>query len=934
MGMRKLMVGTTRIGLDDARCASCVSDQVVVTSPLLETKFHLPRRRRGLVARSRLSDRLSRGGESALTLVSAPAGFGKTTLLTEWLAAQPAEGHSAAWLSLDPRDNDPELFWTYLIAALQTVAPEVGASALSLLQGSPATIEEVLATLLNDLPVISNDVVVVLDDYHVIEAHEVHEGMVFLLEHLPPRVRLVIASRADPPLPLARLRARGELVEIRAADLRFTPDEAAAYLNDMMGLELTAPDVAALEARTEGWIAALQLAALSMQGRDDVAGFIAGFSGDDRYIVDYLVGEVLQRQPEPVRTFLLETSILGRLTGSLCNAVTGQVDGRAMLEALDRGNLFLVPLDDRRLWYRYHHLFADVLRARLMDEHPTLVSELHRRASDWYEQNGERPEAFRHAMAGGDFERAADLVELAIPAMSQARQEATMRGWLDALPEEVFAVRPVLSIGYVGVLMQSGEVGGVDARLRDAERWLDTIAAGRDGPDAPKTDMVVVDEALLDRLPAQIAVYRAALARTAGDVEGTITYAQRAFDLLGADDHLGRGGAAGLLALAQWTGGHLDAAHRSWSDAKASLEMAGHFADTLGCALALADIAIAKGRLREAMATYERGLDVATGSGAVVLRGAADMHVGMSELFRERNDLDAAMHHLETSRELGEHLGLPQNAHRSRVAMARILQTQGDLVGALVLLDEAERLYASDFFPDVRPVAALRARVWVAQGEIGAAFDWARERHLSVDDDLSYLREFEHITLARALLAQPTAEGADRSGREAATLLARLLAAAEDGQRNGTAIEILVLQALAHQAQTDMPAALASLEQALTRAEPEGYTRVFLDEGPPMTALLRAAAKRGVAPDSVGRLVAGDGQTKHRAPARGGLVDPLSSRELDVLRLLRTDLNGPDIARELMVSLNTMRTHTKTIYSKLGVNDRRAAVRRADELGL
>ena len=388
----------------------------------------------------------------------------------------------SAWLSLDPGDNQPASFWTYLIAALQTVAPGVGASALSLLQGpQPPPIETVLATLLNELGAVPSDVVLVLDDYHVIDAHDINDGMAFLLEHLPPQVHLVITTRADPALPLARLRARGELVEIRAADLRFTPDEAAAYLNEVMGLDLAAGDVAALEGRTEGWIAALQLAALSMQGRDDVAGFIAGFAGDDRYIVDYLVEEVLHRQPEQVRSFLLETSILGRLSGPLCDAVTGQDGGKAMLEALDRGNLFLVPLDDRRRWYRYHQLFADVLRARLLDEQPELVPELHRRACEWYEENGDRSEAIRHAMAGGDFERAADLVELAIPAMSQDRQEATLRQWLEALPDELLRVRPVLSNAYAGTLLAR-------ARSRASRSGCGTPSGGWSTTDAAARD--------------------------------------------------------------------------------------------------------------------------------------------------------------------------------------------------------------------------------------------------------------------------------------------------------------------------------------------------------------------------------------------------------------------------------------------------------------
>jgi len=379
-----------------------------MAGPLLETKLHVPRRRRGLVARPRLSERLSRGVESALTLVSAPAGFGKTTLLTQWLAAAPADGRSAAWLSLDQRDNDPALFWTYLAAALKTAALGVGAGASSLLRSPQPPIEAVLATLLDDLDAISNDVVLVLDDYHVIDASDVQDGMAFLLEHLPPQIHLVIAGRADPAFPLAGMRGRGQLVEIQAADLRFTPDEAATYLDEVMGLVLTARDVAALEGRTEGWIAALQLAALSIQGRDDIAAFIAGFDGDDRYIVDYSTEKVLQRQPENVQHFLLQTSILDRLSGPLCDAVTGQDGGEAKLAALERANLFLVPLDDRRRWYRYHQLFADVLQAHLLNEQADEVPDLHRRASAWLAQNGEPSEAIRHAVAAKDFERAAE----------------------------------------------------------------------------------------------------------------------------------------------------------------------------------------------------------------------------------------------------------------------------------------------------------------------------------------------------------------------------------------------------------------------------------------------------------------------------------------------------------------------------------------------
>jgi LuxR family transcriptional regulator, maltose regulon positive regulatory protein len=896
---------------------------------LLETKLYVPRSRRGLVPRPRLSERLDRGTASKLTLVSAPAGFGKTTLVTEWLAAgsgAPATERPAAWLSLDRADNDPASFWTYVIAALRTVASGVGESALTLLQApQPPPIETVLTALLNDLGATAGDIVLVLDDYHVIDASEVQGGMAFLLDHLPPWLHVVIASRADPALPLARWRARGELVEIRAADLRFTPDEAAAYLNEMMGLQLTAQDVAALEARTEGWIAALQLAALSMQGRDDVAAFIAGFAGDDRYVVDYLVEEVLQRQPDRVQAFLLQTSILDRLSGPLCDAVTGQGGGKATLEALDRGNLFLVPLDDRRRWYRYHHLFADMLHARLLDERPGQVPDLHRRASAWYEQNGERSVAIGHALAAEDFGRAADLVELAIPAMRRTRQEAALGGWLKALPDEVVRVRPVLSVGLAGALLAVGDFEGVEGRLRDAERCLGTGA----GAQAPAAEMGVNDEEFR-RVPAGIELYRSALAMARGDVLGTVRHARRAVDFSPEEDHLVRASAAGMSGLAFWTSGDLEAGYSAYAECVAGLRRAGHIADIFGCSIALADIRIAQGRLGEAMRTYEQALQGAAEQGGPVLRGTADMYVGMSEVYRERDDLPAATQQLLRSQELGEHNGLPQNRYRWRVAMARIRQAEGGLPGALDLLDEAERLYTGDFFPNVRPVPALKARVWIAQGRLGEAFVWAREHNLSVDDDLSYLREFEHITLARMLLG----ERAEDSVHQATRLLERLLLAAEEGERTGRVIEILVLQALTRQRRGDIPAALACLERAVTLAEPEGYVRVFVDEGQPMASLLRALAKQRIAGNYVRRLLAGVGETGHDRPVEQALIEPLSERELDVLRLLGTELDGPAIARELTVSLHTVRTHTKHIYAKLAVTNRRAAVRRAQELDL
>ncbi len=690
----------------------------------------------------------------------------------------------------------------------------------------------------------------------------------------------MITTRADPALPLARLRGRGELVEIRAADLRFTPDEAAAYLNETMGLDLPARDVAALEGRTEGWIAALQLAALSIQGRDDVAGFIAGFSGDDRYIVDYLVEEVLHRQSEPVRSFLLQTSILSLLSGPLCDAVTGLDGGKAMLEALDRKNLFLVPLDDRRHWYRYHHLFADVLRTRLLDEQPDQVPELHRRASVWYEGSGDTAEAIRHAMAGGDLERTADLVELAIPATVRNRQEATLRQWLEALPDELLRVRPVLSNAYAGTLLSRGEVEGVEQRLQDAERWLGATGGAADLAAGRAAGMIVVDEVAFRQLPGSVAVHRAGHALLLGDVAGTAPMpGERS------------------TSSARMTTLHVAAQPGSWRSppgqpgtsrqrsgwyaaAMASLEKADHLSDVIGCGLALADIRLAQGRLGEALRIFERGLALATGQGGRVLRGAADMHVGISTILRERDDLEGAGRQLLLGGELGEENGLPQNRYRSRVALAAIRQVEGDLGGALELLTEAERLYVGDFSPDVRPVAAVKARVWVAEERLGEAFNWAREQGLSAEDDLSYLREFEHVTLARLLLARRVQD--DRSLQQGLDLLERLLRSAQDGGRMASVIEILILQALGQQARGDVRVALVPLDRALALAEPEGYVRIFVDEGAPMAALLDRAAEHTGVPAYVRRLRSVFGPAEAQRATKQPLVEPLSERELDV----------------------------------------------------
>ena len=730
--------------------------QTVATSPLLETKLYIPKLRPSLVPRPRLIERLDQA-DSRLILVSAPAGFGKTTVLAEWLAT--ADGDwPAAWLSLDQSDNDPALFWAYCIAALQTLQAGVGASALSLLQSpQPPSIEALLGTLIKEIGAIGHRFALVLDDYHLIDAQSVHDGIAFLLDHLPPQMHLVIATRADPPLPLSRLRVRRELAELRAADLRFTNSEAAAFLNEVVGLGLAAGDVAALEARTEGWIAGLQLAALSMQDRDDVAGFISAFTGDDRYVVDYLVEEVLQRQPEHVRSFLLRTSVLDRLSGPLCDAVTGQESSKGMLEALERGNLFVVPLDGKRQWYRYHHLFADVLRARSMEQQPDRVPTLHRRASEWYERNGLPSDAIHHALAAADFERAADLIELAWNALQGTRVHATWLGWSQALPDEVIRARPVLSVGYAWTLMIGGKIEAGVARLRDAERWLDAMADGGERP----AGMVVVNEEEFRSLPGIVAGTRSFHAQVIGDVAATVEYAQRALELLPEDNSVQRAIAGGILGLARWSDGELETAYRLLEESAEQIRTTGDAAIAISGTDIRADLRLTQGRLHEAFRIYETALQLATEQDGPVVQGTADLYLGLSELHLERSDLDSAAELLQRSEDLGKEAAFEVYEYRSRVAKARMKEARGDLQGAVDLLDDAERINTGGPAPDLRPEAARRTRVWLAQGRLSEALNWARERDLSAAVDLSYLHEFEHITLAR-VLNRPLQ---DRTGR-------------------------------------------------------------------------------------------------------------------------------------------------------------------------
>ncbi len=904
----------------------------MASTPVLATKLFAPARRRQLVARPRVADRLDATLDAGhqLALVSAPAGFGKTTLLGDWVADLDQQSSArVGWLSLDDGDNDLRRFLAHLVAALREAELDVDAAVLDSLPTASAT--GALTSLINDVAHAGQhqpgkQSVVVLDDYHAIEAPEVHEAVIFLLDHLPDHLHLVMATRSDPPLPLARMRSRGQLTELRAADLRFTPSEAREFLNRVMGLELTDGDVDALEDRTEGWIAGLQLAALSLRDitdRDEVAGFIDAFTGSNRFVIDYLADEVLARQDPGVRDFLLRTAVLERLDGSLCDAVTGGTDGRRTLEDLERGNLFVVPLDAERLWYRYHHLFADVLQARLLAEHPELVPELHGRASAWFAAHGMAADAVQHALAAQDFERAGYLMEEALAETRRARQDGLLLTWMRSLPERVVRRSPVLSNVSAWSRLMSGDLDAMESQLDAADAALD--AGARD----PKLAATWADTEDLRTAPATISVYRASLAQARGDVAGTVRHARHAFDLAGPEDHFIRGAGGGFLGLAAWAAGDVAEALSTFSDARRSLHAAGNLVDELDSTVVLADMWVASGRPSRARRLYEQALQTATAGGAAY-RATADLHVGLAELDRELDDLTGAEAHLETARVLGERASITENRHRWYVVMAQLRAAGGDNDTATRLLEEGEALYRPGFYPNVRPIAALKARIQIVGGDLSSAGAWAEDRAVSVDDEPEYLHEYEHLTLVRLLLAQHRVD-------EALGLLDRLLAAAVGAARGGSVREIRMLQALAHHAGRDLSEALAALSRSIVDTpEPDSHVRLYLDEGAAMLALLQQAAG---APDPVvqahaRRLLGHTTASVGAAEVAQDLSDPLSHRELEVLRLLDSELTGPEIARELYVTLNTLRTHTKRIFTKLEVTTRAAAVRRAHDRGL
>ena len=906
-----------------------VESPVTVPGPdaLLATKLHMPGPRPGLVPRPRLLARLDEGLGRGLILVCGPAGYGKTVLLTDW--ARRGE-FPAAWLSLDAADNDPARFWRHAVAALDRARPGID-DRLGPLLGPPApsSFQGLVTALINELA--TDQALLVLDDYHLISSRQVHESLAFLVEHRPAGICVVLASRSDPPLPLARLRARGQLTEIRVAELRFTPAEAGELLQHAASA-LPDASVAALAARTEGWAAGLQLAALSLRRQDDAAAFVAAFTGSHRYVLDYLAEEVLEGQDEQLRAFLLETSVLGRLSGSLCDAVTGREGSRALLEEAERAGLFLIPLDEVRGWWRYHHLFADLLRARLQQEQPGRLAQLHRNAAAWYQEHEMAEDAIGHAAAAGEMLWAARIIEQHFDLVHRILGEAaTIDRWLSVLPADVVRSRPRLLLAQAHVAGDSGHPEVMEPLLDAAE------CAPPDWADEPFEPTAGVAASFLINVPALTTLNRSYLAQLHGDAEGTAAFAAQTLAESKPEERALSATAHGFLAVAEWLRGRLTEAERALASSVTEWRQTGQLTLIGWGWYQLVLIQLAQGRLDAAALTCEEAL------GSLVTSGrpppaAGPSYAGLADIAYQRDELDVALRHATEGIALCRQFVYTPPLASGLATLAMIRQATGDPAGALAAITEAGQAAPGPAGP-LNPVPARRARLLLAQGDLPPAARFARENGLGPDDEPDYARESGHLVLARILLAQ------DRPG-QALGLLDRLHAAAVAQGRTGSLIEIGALRALALAAAGDEAGAVTALAGALLLACPQGHVRVFADQGPPMAALLGrlvAAQRAGSGFQAAAGVPLGYLARIQRAFAAGptapdpgpsGIIEPLTRRELEVLRMVAAGLSNQAIANELVVTLDTVKKHVGHVLGKLGAANRTEAVARGRELSL
>jgi LuxR family maltose regulon positive regulatory protein len=899
-----------------------------MATPLLQTKLYIPPPRPELVPRPRLVERIDAGIHSGhkLTLVSASAGFGKTTLLSAWVAGcgQLEPPIPVAWLSLDQEDNDPIHFLAYTIAALQTVHPGLGQAVLTVLYASqpqPAPVEASLTILINEIAGMGEPVVLVLDDYHAIRSQAVDKLLGFLLDHLPPQMHLVISSRRDPAFPLSRLQARGEMTEIRAADLRFTRDEIALFLNQVMGLNLSAQNLAALETRTEGWISGLRLTALSMRRLQDTTEFIQKFTGSNRYIVDYLGEEVLQQQDERVQTFLRETSILRRLSAPVCDRVTGQSGSQGILEQLETANLFIVPLDDRRDWYRYHHLFTDFLQHQLERYQPERVPALHHRASEWYEENGPMGEAVFHALAAKRGERAADLVETNALETLMRGQVYTVANWLDRLPPDSIRSRPKLGIAQAWQFISTGQI-------EKAEAWLQMVEEKTGFTRYDGLDKIGQGSAEANELQGGIATIRSTISAWRGETWQTIEISQWALERFPSGNPLYRSILAWNLAFASRIAGDINTAERAYKSAIKDAQASGNYMIALTATEGLAELYSVMGQLQKAEKTFLRVFQLGDQYQMAYSVAFGAAHIGLADLMYQWNRLDAAVEHLQQGFEICERWGA-LDLVKAHVCLARIKMAQSDAIAAMEAVQKAIDL-AQEHNQRFRGgvAVALRTGLWLALGEIVQAERWAQERDEYDENDLGELNELEGIVLARLLLAL------GEQGK-ALVLLDKLLHNAQLVKRMGSAIEILILQSTAWQSQSNLGQATACLERALVLAEREGFVQVFLEQRPAIDGLLNRAIKKRLPHSRYARLVVGS-QSSPIPPSlqQDGLVEPLSEREMEVLRLVTKGHSNREIGERLVITTGTVKRHITNIYGKLGVHSRTQAIALARELDI
>lgn len=895
-------------------------------TPILSTKLFIPSSGHNLIHRERLFKILNKGLAGKLTLISAPAGFGKTTVVSQWITNC---GRPAGWISLEKEDENSVRFLSYVIAALQKVKDNTGEGIQAMLQSpQPPSTESILTILLNEINTFPENFILVLDDYHLIDSHSVDKVISFLLEHLPPQMHMVLVSREDPNLPFSRMRARGQLTELRASDLRFTPEEIRGLLIEKMSLNLSAGEIDALENRTEGWITGLQLAAISLQSLSDTSSFISSFTGSHHFILDYLLEEVLEHQSEEINNFLLSTSIADRLCGSLCDALVphSSASGQETLKYLQQVNLFLISLDHERIWFRYHHLFGDLLKQRLSSSKTkSEVQQLHLRASIWYEKNHYFAEAVDHALMADDSDRTADLVELAWPDMEGTFQSAKWLEWIAELPEPLIKQRPVLCAAYAMALMDVGKSENVDKWLNISGKWLDN--------DTEKGKMIIRDDKQFQSLPATIASTRSYLAQITGDLENSIKYARLCVKLADKENYQLIAGASSLIGISCWAVGDLEKALLYFHESIEGMKKAGNILFAIAMTNASADIAYEKGCLKEASDIYNKALKMADDLKGKNLWVTANSHLGLTKLFLEWGDAEAAEESLQKSRELCKYASLENTPYLTALTEAALMEYLGDLEKADKLLNKAKELYMINPAPDVRPIDVFQTCLWIRRGKLKEAASRLEIKDYSNEEKIPFLRCFDYIAHIRLLMAEYQKKPDNDCFHKIIRFIEKIKNATENGGWQTLRMETLILESVAYELYNNREKAFSSLRSLIPLTESEGFIRIFTIEGQIMKKLLTAYAAQQKKSDYIIRLLSALDNEK-KTPANQPLLEPLSPRELEILRFISEGLSNREIGERLFLALTTIKGYNQRLFAKLNVQRRTEAVARARKLGI